>query len=55
MVDKESNSSQQVTRVAIYARVSSDQQAQQGTIESQVVALRQRVQSLDQPGFVAHP
>ena len=45
MVDKESNSSQQVTRVAIYARVSSDQQAQQGTIESQVVALRQRVQS----------
>lgn len=45
MVDKESNSSQQVTRVAIYARVSSDLQAQQGTIESQVAALRQRVQS----------
>jgi site-specific DNA recombinase len=43
MVDKESN--QQVMRAAIYARVSSDQQAQQGTIDSQVVALRQRVQA----------
>jgi len=32
-------------RAAIYARVSSEQQAQQGTIESQVVDLRQRVQS----------
>jgi len=30
-------------RAAIYARVSSDQQAQQGTINSQVEALRQRV------------
>ena len=32
-------------RVAIYARVSSDQQAQQGTIDSQVAALRQRIQT----------
>ena len=31
------------TRVAIYARVSSDQQAQEQTIASQVAALRQRV------------
>ena len=30
-------------RVAIYARVSSDQQAQAGTIESQVQALKDRV------------
>jgi site-specific DNA recombinase len=36
---------QQVMRAAIYARVSSDQQAQQGTIDSQVAALRQRVQA----------
>ena len=34
MVDKESNP--QIMRAAIYARVSSDQQAQQGTIDSQV-------------------
>jgi site-specific DNA recombinase len=34
---------QPTNRVAIYARVSSDQQAQQGTIDSQIVALRQRV------------
>jgi site-specific DNA recombinase len=31
--------------VPIYARVSSDQQTQQGTIDSQVAALRQRVQA----------
>jgi len=31
--------------VALYARVSSEQQAQQATIESQVVALRQRAQA----------
>src|SRR5258708_6722769 len=43
MVSKEPK--QQATRAAIYARVSSDQQAQQGTIESQVAALRQRVQA----------
>ena len=43
MVDKER--SQQTIRAAIYARVSSDQQAQQGTIDSQVMALRQRVQA----------
>ena len=43
MVDKERK--QQAIRAAIYARVSSDQQAQQGTIDSQVVALRQRVQA----------
>jgi len=30
-------------RAALYARVSSDQQAQQGTIESQIADLRQRV------------
>ena len=30
-------------QVAIYARVSSDQQAEEGTIESQVAALRERV------------
>src|SRR5215831_10713142 len=36
---------QPTTRVAIYARVSSDQQVQQGTIDSQVLALRQRVQA----------
>ncbi len=30
-------------RVAIYARVSSEHQAQQQTIESQVAALRERV------------
>src|SRR4029077_2879079 len=35
---------QQLPRAAIYARVSSEQQTQQGTIESQVAALRQRVQ-----------
>jgi site-specific DNA recombinase len=29
--------------VAIYARVSSEQQAEEGTIESQLAALRQRV------------
>ena len=34
-----------LVRAAIYARVSSDQQAQQGTIDSQVVDLRQRVQA----------
>ena len=33
-----------MTRAAIYARVSSEQQAQQQTIESQLEALRQRVQ-----------
>jgi site-specific DNA recombinase len=43
MVDKEANP--QIMRAAIYARVSSDQQAQQGTIDSQVAALRQRVQA----------
>src|SRR5215831_7866085 len=43
MVDKERK--QQAIRAAIYARVSSDQQAQQGTIDSQVMALRQRVQA----------
>jgi site-specific DNA recombinase len=43
MVDKGPN--QQIIRGAIYARVSSDQQTQQGTIDSQVVALRQRVQA----------
>src|SRR5262249_61501885 len=43
MVDKEGK--QQAIRAAIYARVSSDQQAQQGTIDSQVVALRQRGQA----------
>jgi site-specific DNA recombinase len=43
MVSKESK--QPVTRVAIYARVSSEQQTQQSTIESQVAALRQRVQA----------
>ena len=42
MVDK---ANPQSMRAAIYARVSSDQQAQQGTIDSQVVALRQRVQA----------
>lgn len=31
------------TRVAIYARVSSDQQAQEQTIESQIAALRERI------------
>ena len=36
-------SSSSTVRAAIYARVSSDQQAQQQTIESQVAALRQRV------------
>ena len=43
MADKETKS--QTIRVASYARVSSEQQAQQGTIDSQVVALRQRVQA----------
>src|SRR6516165_12213950 len=36
---------QPTNRVAIYARVSSDQQAQQGTIDSQVEALQQRIQA----------
>ena len=31
------------TRVALYARVSSDQQAEAGTIASQVAALRGRI------------
>jgi len=35
--------SSSVVRVAIYARVSSDRQAQEQTIESQVTALRERV------------
>jgi len=43
MADKEPN--QQIIRAAIYARVSSDQQAQQGAIDSQAAALRQRVQA----------
>jgi site-specific DNA recombinase len=43
MISKEPK--QQVIRAAIYARVSSDQQTQQGTIDSQVAALRQRVQA----------
>src|SRR5262245_50971000 len=43
MVGKEQK--MQTIRAAIYARVSSDQQAQQSTIDSQVVALRQRVQA----------
>ncbi len=30
-------------RVAIYARVSSDQQAQEQTIQSQIVALREQI------------
>ncbi len=34
---------EQALRVAIYARVSSDQQAQEQTIESQIAALRQRI------------
>jgi site-specific DNA recombinase len=33
-----------VSRAAIYARVSSDQQAEAGTIASQVAALEQRLQ-----------
>jgi len=33
-----------MAQVAIYARVSSDQQAEEGTIESQVAALRKRVE-----------
>jgi site-specific DNA recombinase len=32
-------------QVAIYARVSSDQQAQEGTIDSQLAALRERVEA----------
>ena len=43
MVGKEQK--QQTVRAAIYARVSSDQQALQGSIDSQVVALQQRVQA----------
>jgi DNA invertase Pin-like site-specific DNA recombinase len=43
MADKETK--YQTIRVAIYARVSSEQQTQQSTIDSQVVALRQRVQA----------
>ena len=44
-------------QVAIYARVSSDQQADDGTIESQVVALRERVEMdgqslLDELSFI---
>lgn len=31
--------------VAIYARVSSEQQAEEGTVESQVAALRERVEA----------
>src|SRR5262245_38600306 len=42
MVNKERK--QSIIRAAIYARVSSEQQAQEGTIASQVAALRQRVQ-----------
>lgn len=36
---------EQACRVAIYARVSSDQQAQEQTIESQIAALRERIAS----------
>ena len=43
MVGKEQK--QQTMRAAIYTRVSSDQQTQQSTIDSQVVALRQRVRA----------
>ena len=43
MVGKEQK--QQTIRAAIYARVSSDQQTRQGSIESQIVALRERVQA----------
>ncbi len=35
--------SKQVFRVALYARVSSEQQAEAGTIDSQVADLRQRI------------
>ena len=38
-----SNSQRDEFRVAIYARVSSEQQAEAGTIASQVDALKQRV------------
>ena len=37
-----STTSSATVRAAIYARVSSDQQAQEHTIESQVAALRER-------------
>lgn len=40
-----STPSSTTVRAAIYARVSSDQQAQEHTIESQVAALRERVAS----------
>src|SRR5882672_11072271 len=43
MVDKQPK--QPVLRAAIYARVSSDQQVHQGTIDSQVTALRQRAEA----------
>ncbi len=44
MVNNETKESASL-RAAIYARVSSDPQAQQGTIDSQIVDLRQRVQA----------
>lgn len=45
MIDNNKTRPMSCVRAAIYARVSSDQQAQQGTIGSQVADLRQRVQA----------
>jgi site-specific DNA recombinase len=45
------NNNPSVFRVALYARVSSDHQAEAGTIESQLADLRQQI---DHEGFVLH-
>jgi hypothetical protein len=44
-MDDQSKQRTSAVRAAIYARVSCEQQAQQSTIDSQIVALKDRVQA----------
>ena len=44
-MDDQSQQPTSAVRAAIYARVSCEQQAQQSTIDSQIVALKDRIQA----------
>jgi site-specific DNA recombinase len=45
VMDDQSKQRTSAVRVALYARVSCEQQAQQSTIDSQLVALKERIQA----------
>ena len=44
-MDDQSKQRTSAARAALYARVSCEQQAQQSTIDSQIVALKDRIQA----------